>query len=138
MQQTSLLCTFTTPENLRETLFEITRCYNIAFDSIYVLDNVDEPGNLCCTYNIILEDKTLDLSNAPKTTISLHRKKATRTLYTINALNMLVAELNNGVVSRDFMVPWEQYKDTILVTAYGSLKRINTKLNTIVNINELH
>ena len=37
----------------------------------------------------------------PEATISLHRKKATNTLYTINALNMLVAELNGGKLDQN-------------------------------------
>jgi hypothetical protein len=135
VSQTQLLCTFTTVEELPQTLKRIIDSYAIAFDTIYVLENVDDPNSLCCTYNILAN--TISRSRTPLSTISLHRKKATNTLYTINALNMLVAELNGGVMDKHFMVPWERYKNTILVTAYDKLKKIHTKLNTIIKVNEL-
>lgn len=135
MQTTQLLCTFTTVEELDATLIKIVENYTIAFDTIYVLENVDSPVSLCCTYNINL-DGTVG-AHIPDATISLHRKKATNTLYTINALNMLVAELNGGKMDKKFALPWDDYRNTILVTAYGKLKRVNTKLKKIVKVSEL-
>jgi len=40
-----------------------------------------------------------------KNTISLHRKKITNTLYTINALNELIKTINNGVLDTKYQVP---------------------------------
>jgi hypothetical protein len=132
---TQLLCTFATVDQLEATLELIRANYTIAFDTIYVLENVDTPSALCCTYNINL-DSPLGKS-IPPTTISLHRKKATNTLYTINALNVLIAELNDGKPDPRFQVPWSEFQNTILVTAYGKLKRINTKLHKIVKVSDL-
>ena len=70
----------------------------------------------------------------PANTISLHRKKATNTLYTINALNCLVKSLNDGRIDSKFQVPWEQYRNTILVTAHMELKVIPTKLLKILRL----
>lgn len=125
--ETQLLCTFCSVESLNETLYKIQDCYDIAFDTIYILENIDSAASLCCTYNVI-EVLGKDI---PDATISLHRKKHTNTLYTINALNMLVQELNNGILSKQFIIPWEEYRNTILVTAYGKLKKIRTKLKTV-------
>jgi hypothetical protein len=49
---------------------------------------------------------------------------------------MLVEQLNNGKKDSDFRIPWENYNNTILVGAYGKLKKIKTKLIRIVNISE--
>ena len=131
---TSLLCSFCTEDSLDTTLKQIVNTYEIVFESIYVLENIDTPGNLCCTYNVPADTQT---SEALPATISLHRKKATNTLYTINAVNIIVAELNGGILDKSTPVPWEQYRNSILVTAYGKLKRINTKLRTIVKVHEV-
>jgi len=135
MDTTQLLCTFTTVSLLDATLAQIVTTYDVAFDTIYILENADDPDSLCCTYNIITNSPVR--STIPDATISLHRKKATNTLYTINALNLLVAELNGGRVDARFQVPWEEYRNVILVTAYNKLKRINTKLLKIVRVSQL-
>ena len=125
--ETQLLCTFCSVDILDDTLEKIKKCYDIAFDTIYILENVDNSSLLCVTYNIVQTRS----DNIPDATISLHRKKQTNTLYTINALNMLVQELNNGILNKKFIVPWEEYKNTILVTAYGKLKKIRTNLREV-------
>lgn len=135
MHATQLLCSFTTTDGLEATLAQIVHSYDVAFDTIYILQNVDTPTALCCTYNINLGSPVTE--PIPEATISLHRKKATNTLYTINALNLLVAELNGGKVDKRFMVPWEEFQNTIIVTAYNRLKRINTKLHKIVKVSDL-
>lgn len=129
-----LLCTFATLDTLDDTIRKIVSAYSILFDSLYVLDNVDAPGSVCITYNI---DPTVKKDTAPTATISLHRKKAVNCLYSINALNLLVAELNGGKPDKNFELPWQEYKNSILVTAYGRLKRVNTKLNKIVKVSSL-
>ena len=132
--QTQLLCTFCTKDTLQATLRTISESYDIAFGTIYILENVESAGSLCCTYNVNVEHNSL---NIPEATISLHRKKATNTLYTINALNMLVSDLNDGKVGREFKVPWEEYKNSILVTAYNKLKKIHTKLVEIIKVEDI-
>lgn len=136
MNSTQLLCTFCPEEMLQETLNKIVDSYSISFDTIYILENTDSPNSLCCTYNINV-DEPLKTGEIPESTISLHRKKSTNTLYTINALNLLVAELNGGNVDKNFKITWEDYKNTILVTAYGKLKKIPTKLRAIIKVSEM-
>lgn len=133
--QTTLLCTFCTKETLQSTLKTISDSYNIAFGTIYVLEDMELEDSLCCTYNVDAENTALVI---PEATISLHRKKATNTLYTINALNLLIADLNDGKIGRDFKVPWEEYKNMILVTAYNKLKKVHTKLVEIVNVENIN
>lgn len=123
-KSTQLLCTFCNKSDLEEVLQLINDYYNVSMNTIYVLENLNDDTQLCCTYNVeILENQT-----PLNSTISLHRKKITNTLYTINALNLLVSELNNGVTNSHFELPWSNYKNCILVTAHGKLKIIKTKL----------
>lgn len=135
MLNTQLLCTFCTVDTLTDTLQKIVNTYDIAFDTIYILENIDDVNSLCCTYNINV-DSTIR-GNIPEGTISLHRKKTTNTLYTINALNLLIAELNGGHVDKNFKIDWSEYRNTILVTAYNKLRKITTKLNNIIKVKDI-
>ena len=130
--KSQLLCTFTTKDNLDLTIKEIQDSYTIIFEKIYVLQNEDNIDELLCTYNA---DNTNGIDyNSVENTISLHRKKHSNTLYTINALNEVIAELNNGVVDSKFIVPWEQFKNMLLVTNSNGLNKINTRIFKIIDI----
>ena len=130
--KTQLLATFTTKENLDETTSNIEKAYSIVFNKIYVLQNEDNINELICTYNVDTQDG-VDY-NAVKGTISLHRKKHSNTLYTINALNEVVAELNNGVIDSKFIVPWENFQNTLLITNTEGLNKISTRIFKIIKI----
>ena len=129
---TQLLCTFTTNKKLDQTLMDISSKFNVIYEKIYVLQNEDKHNELICTYTV---EKNRDLDfNAVANTISLHRKKITNTLYTINALNELIMEINNGVLDTKFELPWERYKNMILITNKEGLSRISTRILKIINI----
>lgn len=132
---TQLLCTFCTTSNLDITLQKINSAYTVVFDVIYILEDIDHADTLCCTYNI--DTNAPMIGSVPDATISLHRKKISNSLYTINALNLLIAELNGGQIDKNFKITWENYQNTILVTAYNKLKIIHTKLNKIIKIHDI-
>ena len=130
--RTQLLCTFTNKVDLDSITSKISNAYKIVFNKIYVLQNEDNIDELICTYNV---DSSNGVDyNDVKGTISLHRKKHSNTLYTINALNEVIAELNNGVIDSKFMVPWENFKNTLLVTNSNGLNKISTRIYKIIKI----
>lgn len=130
-----LLCTFTTKEQLDIVISEIVSSYEIIFDKIYVLQNEEKVDELMCTYNV---DSTNSVDyNAVENTISLHRKKFTNTLYTINGLNEVIASLNNGLMDSKFIVPWNDFKNTLLITNNEGLKRINTRIFKIIKTEDI-
>jgi hypothetical protein len=88
-----LFCTFTSKEDLESTIDNIKEQYTILFNKIFVL-YIESTNEYVCTYNV----DSFNISNTilPQT-ILLHRKKESNTLYTINALNDLIKELNGGV-----------------------------------------
>ena len=131
--KTQLLATFTTKVYLDGIVDKIKATYPIVFDKIYILQNEDNPKELICTYNVDMAN-SVDY-NAIDNTISLHRKKHTNTLYTINALNEVVMNMNNGVKDPNTIVPWENYKNSILVTNAEGLNKINTRIYKIEKIN---
>ncbi len=130
--KTQLLCTFTTKLELDNTVKLIKDAYIIAFDKVYVLQNEDNVNELICTYNVDL-NKGVDFNDV-KGTISLHRKKHTNTLYTINALNECIKNLNNGVLDSKFAIPWENFKNMLLITNSEGLNKINTRIYKIEKI----
>ena len=130
--KTQLLATFTTKIYLDGIVDKIKATYPIVFDKIYILQNEDNPKELICTYNVDMSN-AVDY-NAIENTISLHRKKHTNTLYTINALNEVVMNMNNGVKDPNTIVPWENYKNSILVTNADGLNKINTRIFKIIKI----
>ena len=131
--KTQLLATFTTKENLDKILNNIKDSYIIIFNKIYVLQNEENVNELICTYNVDIEDGGVDY-NKVKGTISLHRKKFSNTLYTINALNECIKNLNNGVLDPKFIIPWENFKNMLKVTNSDVLNKINTRIYKIIKI----
>ena len=132
---TQLLCTFTDIHNLDFTINLIIECNDIFYNKIYILSSIDDPKQLMCTYNI---PKSNDFLDGVKNTISLHRKKHSNTLYTINALNTLIRKLNNGILDKTFSIDWDDYKNCILLfDSENSIQRINTKLYKIIDIDNI-
>ena len=131
--KTQLLCTFTKRNKFQETVDIIIACNDVVFDKVYVLQNENDYHQLICTYNVDLE-KGADYNDV-KGTISLHRKKHSNTLYTINALNEVIANLNNGLIDSKFIVPWENFKNTLMVTNSDGLNKIPTRIYKIIKIN---
>ena len=130
--KTQLLCTFTTKETLETIVKDIEDSYKIVFDKIYVLQNEDNVNELMCTYNVDTSSK-VDFNQIPGT-ISLHRKKFTNTLYTINALNEVILLLNDGLLDSKFPVPWDDFRNKLMITNSEGLKKISTRIYKIIKI----
>lgn len=124
-----LFCTFTPEQELESTLDLIRSKYNIMYDKIFVL-YIKSQDEYVCTYNVDFGN----VSNFLDNTILVHRKKESNTLYTINALNALIRELNDGELDNSYRVNWTDFKNCILLTKGAELKRINTKLHQIIDL----
>jgi hypothetical protein len=129
---TQLLCTFSTTDDYTAVVDEITKFYDVLFGKVYVLQNRDDLDSLMLTYNI--DPSRVNGNMFYTDTISVHRKKDSNTIYTINSLNALIKDLNGGRVDHHFSVDWDQYRNTILLTDESSYKEIPTKLYKIINI----
>jgi hypothetical protein len=131
--KTQLLCTFSDIKNYRNVAGNIDTFYKIVFGKIYVLQNTDDVDEVLLTYNI---DATTPPSNSFfLNTISVHRKKDSNTLYTINSLNELIKKLNNDVLDTQFSVNWKDYFNSILLTdPVHGVRIVPTKLHQIIKI----
>lgn len=124
-----LFCTFSTAGNLDSTIEDIKNRYTILYNKMFVLYSKNE-DEFAITYNVDLGNVSDFLPGA----ILVHRKKETKTLYTINALNLLIKELNNGVLNNKFQIKWEDYRNCILLTKGPELRKLNTQLYKIIEI----
>ena len=130
--RTQLLCKFSKRNKFKDTINSLIKYYEILFNKIYVFQNENDFHQLIFTYNI---EENRDNFVQDQDTISLHRKKQTNTLYTINALNNLIRELNEGVLDKTFSIPWENYSNCLLLTTGSEVNMIPTRIYTIVDIN---
>jgi hypothetical protein len=124
-----LFCTFSTEEGLEDVLSSIQEKYRIIYNKIFVLYSKSQDEYIC-TYNVDFGNVSTFLEN----TILVHRKKETNTLYTINALNTLIKEINGGVLDTSYRINWSDYRNCILLTKGPELKRVNTKLYKIIEL----
>ena len=141
--ETQLLCTFCKLDelvrdhlmdgNFIKTCYQISEKYQVVSNKIFILENMEDEQQLILTYNVI----EADLNDVLNSTISVHRKKQTNTIYTINALNKLIMEKNNGILDKRFRVDWEELENMVLVTAYGKLKKIPTQVKQILRLDEI-
>jgi hypothetical protein len=124
-----LFCTFATEDTLEGVLATIQERYRIIYNKIFVLYSKSQDEYIC-TYNVDFGN----VGNFIDNTILVHRKKESNTLYTINALNTLIKELNEGVLDTSYRINWSDYRNCILLTKGPELKRVNTKLFRIIEL----
>jgi len=108
--KTQLLCTFAHRTDLNIITDYIQTNYEIPERRIFVFANVDLTDNLYCTYN------ANETARRGQNTISIHRKKETNTLYTVNALNEIIRTVNNGVLDKTYMLNWVMYENSFILT----------------------
>ena len=117
-----LLCTFTSVSDLPSCITKIHQTYGVdSVSNMRCYRYTDEPS-VVCIYN------TTNTQHRMSDTITINRKKDTETLYSINALNALIREQNNGVLDKTYRVDWTQYQNQLLLTNRdGSFRSISIK-----------
>ena len=120
-----LLCTFTTLQELPSCIAKIHTTYQVdCVSNMKCYQYVEALNRIVCVYN------TTSTRSRLSDTITINRKKETETLYSINALNTLIYELNNGVLDKNYRIDWTQYKNTLMLSDRSGLFRL-------INIKEL-
>jgi len=100
-KQKMLLCTFATNLNYISSLNYIKRTFSPKAITLYKLNVNEEDEQLLLVYAV---NKSVDFKNMIKGTIRIHKKKNTNTLFTINALNSLIAKENQNVVDLNYEI----------------------------------
>lgn len=108
--KTQLLCTFAHRSDINIVSEYIQHNYDIPERRIFVFSNAEVSDNLYCTYN------ANETARRGQNTISIHRKKETNTLYTVNALNEVIRTVNNGVLDKSYQLDWSVYQNSFILT----------------------
>lgn len=128
--RTQLLCTFTNENTFEDVVNTIQSKFELFSKKIFIL-KLDPSKELVVSYNIMPTTTSKFLPN----TIMVHRKKETNTMYTINALNKLILELNGGVVDTHYRVNWDEYRNAVILTDGDGYKILKTTLFRIIDVN---
>jgi hypothetical protein len=127
--RTQLLCTFTNEDSFENIVDVILKTHELFSRKIFIL-KLQPSNELVISYNIIPANENSFLSN----TIMVHRKKESNTMYTINALNKLIFNLNNGIVDKSFQINWDIYRNSMILTNGDSYKVLKTSLFRIIDV----
>lgn len=103
--------------------------YTLSDGKFFVFEDCKNPMVLMITYNVVITDGRLNKFPA---TISIHRKKQTNTLYTLNAMNTIIMEENNGKLDKSFQLDWEIYRNCLIITSDSGYKIIDLRLIDVV------
>jgi hypothetical protein len=131
IEKRQLLCTFSNTKSYKSIVEEIKKFYDVYNGRFFIFLSGNSPEEVYITYNIINVDK--EFPKFPNT-ISIHRKKQTNTLYTLNAMNQIIRDENNGVFDKTFSVNWELYQNSLVITGDPSIRILPIKLLEIINI----
>lgn len=118
-----LLCTFAHRKDLDLILDYIVSSYVISEQRLFVFSDENVYNDMYVTFNVETAD-TKRIAN----TILVHRKKETNTMYTVNALNVIIREANNGILDKSFIINWNAYRNSILLTSDDSLRHVRLKM----------
>ncbi len=124
-----MFCTFVKKRELEETIDYIVSTYSILYKKLFILSITDR-NDMAITYTPDTTEK-VPLS---EDTILVHRKKYTNTLYTINAMNLIIRGNNNGILDTNYQVNWENYQNTILLSNDEEVNRLPTKIYKIISL----
>jgi len=126
--RTQLLCTFTNESEFENIVDIILKTFELFSRKIFVL-RLDPSKELVISYNII-PSRTPFLPS----TIMVHRKKESTTVYTIKALNRVISSENGGVVDKSYQLDWPKYKNSVILTDGDGYKIMKTSLFRIIDV----
>ena len=127
--KTQLLCTFAHKKDLDLIIDYISKSYTISEKRMFVFSNAEKSSELYVTYNVEPDD----YKKTPNT-IMIHRKKETNTLYTVNALNAIIKKSNNGVLDKKFVINWQIYDNSLMLTDGDDVRHIHLDLHKRIDL----
>jgi len=128
MNKTNLLASFIFPERLEWFLSYLEAKFSITKEKVFCYKDNDDESKLILTFKIsIPTDKSLNLKDLFPSAVIIHKKG--NALYTINALNKLIEENNEGSIGnieyKDIKIDWEEYQDKFILIKDKELKILN-------------
>lgn len=125
-----LVCTFTPKHRVDKTLEEIRDSYKLVNNKVFYFKTFDTKGDSILSYNVFMDSYKKFLPNS----IMVHQKRETNTIYTINALNELIMNLNNGILDKTYPIEWERYRNCALLKNKDGFRVIKIILLNVYNL----
>jgi hypothetical protein len=124
----ALLLAFCKKNEVDQKFAEIREHYDVVYNTILVLENVDDTDQCYISYNTEGRPET-NLDGV----IAVHKRNRERVIYSINGLNALI-EKERGYRDPTYSVEWEKYKGSIILPdKEGKVRIIRTRLYKKIN-----
>ena len=108
--KTQLLCTFAHRKDLDLIIDYISKSYTISEKRMFVFSNADKGSELYVTYNVEPDD------------------------YKVNALNAIIRKSNNGVLDKKFVINWQIYNNSLMLTDGDDVRHIHLELHKRIDL----
>lgn len=127
--KTQLVCTFTRKHSVEETIDTIKENFSILNNKVFLFKSLETREDSLLSYNVIMDSYKKFLPNS----IMVHQKRETNTIYTINALNELIMNLNNGILDKTYPIEWERYRNCALLKNKDGFRVVKIFLVKVYN-----
>lgn len=129
MDKTILLASFIFPERVDWFLSYLEAKFEITKDKVFCYKNLDDESKVILTFKFVIpEGKHINLKNLFPSAVPIHKKGDA--LYTINALNMLIDQIQGDSIGntdyKSIAIDWDGYQNKLIL--------INGKELTFFNI----
>lgn len=123
MNKNILLSSFISPEKKESFVSHLQTKFNVKPSDIYYYHNITDPNSIIVVFKLILVNgEYLNLKKEFSNAIQIHKKS--NCIYSINALNKLIEQLNSNEVGnidhKSYKLNWSEYQNKlILITNAG-------------------
>ena len=129
MDKTILLASFIFPERVDWFLSYLEAKFGITKDKVFCYKNLDDESKVILTFKFVIpEGKHINLKNLFPSAVPKNKKGDA--LYTINALNMLIDQMQGDSIGntdyKSVSIDWDGYQNKLIL--------INGKEQTFFNI----
>jgi hypothetical protein len=125
MAKNLLIATFVKKREILLFLGRLQREFSIQPRNVFVFDVEGNDFEYLTTFSTMNKDAYLGKLEGSSV---MHVKN--KCIFSINALNKLIDSINiDNVPSSEFRVPWDDYKDKLVIVKHGELKIL--KINKI-------
>ena len=106
------VCTFS-PKDIQNITFDvITHFFGEDLTSDVYVYELPEENKILFAYNVEIQNGR----QLPENSFISHKKADVGTIYTINALNEIIMNLNNGILDKRFKIDWTNFQSKLITT----------------------
>lgn len=128
MAKSLLLASFVPKSELYDAIDQISQTINIHRDAIFTFLNESDLDEYILSYNMNPDYANVKFTTIWRNTISVHRKKQTNTLYSLNAMNEYIKSKCDGELDKSYNIDWTIFENKFLIIKNGKLKVIPIRL----------